>query len=1379
MKFRHIIFGIVLLELLALPVLAYAYYATGVETTIGAPLCRLMLAMNGTVGRSIAVVSVTMLGVAAMLDKMRWSIVAVAAGFVAVLAYAPTILDEIAGSTLGMGMPESVDTHLDSHNTLFSCGAAIGVGVAKNFTNQQDDLEVIGMLVALAGGAVTGLVAAAIPDGPDGTSECSNNPCSNPDCPGFCDLVNQCNQENATAYSMKCDSQSAEGNYRVNPGTGGTDCTNTPCEGDCRIGNESWCNSCEAANCFDPTCPGHKAYDCDQCATNKCYTDQCTNYDAGDCADCEEQGHCVNATCPNYDPVACTDMCGAVTCCEADACYHEECEGNPGQQACDCAADPCSNPECSGYLLCKCTADNCFSSQCGTVLADPNFDTTYALNCGPCTEDPCSNSACPGHSACISQCYTDGPCHSEYCPNLTDFVEQCECPNYNPPGCYSTECSAWDDCTCDPFGLECLGVDCAADPCASPACHATEEDYYVACECASDQCVRSYCPGFCDTANACWDEDTSLYQSTCCDGANECNPECPKRIAAHPDCAGACAVACVTGSYCDVFGAPPYCVCKPGCQFGCDEKGACLCDNQCNCGDPGPTGTFYPGTGEMSCTSGHCGESCNPAAYGEMVCEENGVCCSQECRFGCDLLGNCIEQTCSASCGNSCPQYATDGECCDETSGECYCNHDPIHMGGCGAAGCNPDGSCRNACLSYTCGACCLKADKVGDIDDWTCGTGTVSPLATGTCAPVTGGAGIYDDGGTCWTPGDEFSCWHSDCTGNKVLYDFEPNCCQGGGGLDACFNEECIHFNHWGEAADPEPNCKCERKNTGIPDDPATGIVEGLHATHDDPAIPYCECPESAFTIYGSILAAGSTENIPKHNSTFLTDVNANCICNARGAGSRACLCAQAYASDPVNAPYQEDCICAMYGEASPQCECIKDRCYQPDASTGPDYCILLGDVTAEMDTYGLFKDYEPCDDCQPAASGYATCQCVNSNYVDLDASGDARVRIYDWRGNTDSPPPLEYRVYPARARTNTSNIADYAPPSIRTQGSRAYTKDEQFSVDCDDLGVNLFESDFSNYSVNRSATFECQRNTGTGELEWERVAGGCELSQKCPAPDTVNVDYWDSNASGGYYSSGAVDVDLGGLRGATLNSEFIINCPNTTSNHNNYMWRKYEITYNSDTNPSSFFHGKFDRVDQYGFADNELNATTGDDSFMPKIQCGLNGNWIVLREGKCTYVDIRPCDRGCYDDDGSERWQPWLGNGGSNKCKRGVWTNRTFSNGPCDRMSWPYTYSSLPAGGMPNNDISMIALHEDTKSTCIVRVCENSNFGGRCAGFNITDAENPQDPFGKGQGSLTGVPADNICHISSTHVGVDLDPCAKHGFEEEVTSSIEVECW
>lgn len=110
-------YGLLTISLLAatwLPAHAHAYYGTAFEAMIGVPLCKISWALEGTVGRIIASISIMASGLYALYTRQRWPFYAGVIIGLIVFSYASVISDKMAGPLLpGAGALDLIDLGLN------------------------------------------------------------------------------------------------------------------------------------------------------------------------------------------------------------------------------------------------------------------------------------------------------------------------------------------------------------------------------------------------------------------------------------------------------------------------------------------------------------------------------------------------------------------------------------------------------------------------------------------------------------------------------------------------------------------------------------------------------------------------------------------------------------------------------------------------------------------------------------------------------------------------------------------------------------------------------------------------------------------------------------------------------------------------------------------------------------------------------------------------------------------------------------------------------------------------------------------------------------------------------------------------------------------
>ncbi|XP_017805096.1 tenascin isoform X8 [Papio anubis] len=440
--------------------------------------------------------------------------------------------------------------------------------------------------------------------------------CSEPECPGNCNLRGQC----------------IDGQCICDEGFTGEDCSQLACPGDCNDQGKCVNGVCicfegyagadcsqeicpvpcseEHGTCVDGLCVCHDGFagdDCNKplclnncynrgrCVENECVCDE--GFTGEDCSelicpnDCFDRGRCINGTCYCEEGFTGED-CGKLTC--PHACHGQgRCE--EGQCVCD---EGFAGVDCSEK---RCPADchnrgRCVDGQCE---CDDGFT---GADCG---ELKCPN-GCSGHGRCVNgQCVCDEGYTGEDCSQL-------RCPN----DCHSRGRCVQGKCVCEQGfkGYDCSDMSCPND------CHQHGRCVNGMCVCddgyTGEDCRDRQCPRDCSNRGRCVDG-----QCICEDGFT--GPDCAE-LSCPNDCHGR--GRCVNGQ----------CVCHEGFMGkDCKEQ---RCPSDCH--------------GQGRCMDGQC------------ICHEGftGLDCGQRsCPSDCSNLGQCVSGRCICNEG-----YA--GEDCSEVS---------------------------------------------------------------------------------------------------------------------------------------------------------------------------------------------------------------------------------------------------------------------------------------------------------------------------------------------------------------------------------------------------------------------------------------------------------------------------------------------------------------------------------------------------------------------------------------------------------------------------------------------------------------------------------------------------------------------------------------
>uniref|UniRef100_A0A0D9RKM6 Tenascin n=1 Tax=Chlorocebus sabaeus TaxID=60711 RepID=A0A0D9RKM6_CHLSB len=440
--------------------------------------------------------------------------------------------------------------------------------------------------------------------------------CSEPECPGNCNLRGQC----------------IDGQCICDEGFTGEDCSQLACPGDCNDQGKCMNGVCicfegyagadcsreicpvpcseEHGMCVDGLCVCHDGFagdDCNKplclnncynrgrCVENECVCDE--GFTGEDCSelicpnDCFDRGRCINGTCYCEEGFTGED-CGKLTC--PHACHGQgRCE--EGQCVCD---EGFAGVDCSEK---RCPADchnrgRCVDGQCE---CDDGFT---GADCG---ELKCPN-GCSGHGRCVNgQCVCDEGYTGEDCSQL-------RCPN----DCHSRGRCVQGKCVCEQGfkGYDCSDMSCPND------CHQHGRCVNGMCVCddgyTGEDCRDRQCPRDCSNRGRCVDG-----QCVCEDGFTG------------PDCA------------------------ELSCPNDCHGQGRCV-NGQCVC---------HEGFTGKDCKEQRCPSDCHGQGRcmdGQCICHEGftGLDCGQRsCPSDCSNLGQCVSGRCICNEG-----YA--GEDCSEVS---------------------------------------------------------------------------------------------------------------------------------------------------------------------------------------------------------------------------------------------------------------------------------------------------------------------------------------------------------------------------------------------------------------------------------------------------------------------------------------------------------------------------------------------------------------------------------------------------------------------------------------------------------------------------------------------------------------------------------------
>ncbi|XP_049977747.1 tenascin isoform X5 [Alexandromys fortis] len=438
--------------------------------------------------------------------------------------------------------------------------------------------------------------------------------CSEPECPGNCNLRGQCLDGQCVCdegftgedcSQLACPNDCNDQGRCVNgvcvcfEGYAGVDCglevCPVPCSeehGMCVDGRCVCKDGFAGDDCNEPLCLNN-CYNRGRCVENECVCDE--GFTGEDCSelicpnDCFDRGRCVNGTCYCEEGFTGED-CGELTCpnnCQGRG----QCE--EGQCVCD---EGFAGADCSEK---RCPADchhrgRCFNGRCE---CDDGFT---GADCG---DLKCPN-GCSGHGRCVNgQCVCDEGYTGEDC-------SQQRCPN----DCHNRGRCVQGKCICEQ-GLK--GFDCSEMSCPND-CHGHGRCMNGMCVCDDDytgeDCRDRRCPRDCSQRGRCVDG-----QCICEDGFT--GPDCAE-LSCPNDCHGH--GRCVNGQ----------CICQEGftgkdckeqrCPSDCHGQGRCE-DGQCIC---------HEGFTGLDCGQRSCPGDCNnqgQCVSGRCICNEGytGEDCSE------------------------------------------------------------------------------------------------------------------------------------------------------------------------------------------------------------------------------------------------------------------------------------------------------------------------------------------------------------------------------------------------------------------------------------------------------------------------------------------------------------------------------------------------------------------------------------------------------------------------------------------------------------------------------------------------------------------------------------------------------------------------------
>uniref|UniRef100_A0A8C6RNT8 Tenascin n=1 Tax=Nannospalax galili TaxID=1026970 RepID=A0A8C6RNT8_NANGA len=430
--------------------------------------------------------------------------------------------------------------------------------------------------------------------------------CSEPECPGNCNLRGQCLdgqcvcEEGFTGEDcsqLACPNDCNDQGRCVNgvcvcfEGYAGVDCglevCPVPCSeehGMCVDGRCVCKDGFAGDDCNEPLCLNN-CYNRGRCVENECVCDE--GFTGEDCSelicpnDCFDRGRCVNGTCYCEEGFTGED-CGQLSC--PNACQGQgRCE--EGQCVCDegFAGSDCSEKRCPADCHHR---GRCLNGQCE---CDDGFT---GADCG---DLQCPN-GCSGHGRCVNgQCVCDDGFTGEDC-------SQRRCPN----DCHNRGHCVQGKCVCE-HGFK--GFDCSEMSCPND-CHQHGRCVNGMCVCDDDytgeDCRDRRCPRDCSHRGRCVDG-----QCICEDGFTG------------PDCA------------------------ELSCPKDCHSQGRCV-NGQCIC---------HEGFTGKDCKERRCPSDCHGQGRcedGRCICHEGFTghdCGQRSCPNDCSHRGQCVSGRCICSEG--------------------------------------------------------------------------------------------------------------------------------------------------------------------------------------------------------------------------------------------------------------------------------------------------------------------------------------------------------------------------------------------------------------------------------------------------------------------------------------------------------------------------------------------------------------------------------------------------------------------------------------------------------------------------------------------------------------------------------------------------------
>ncbi|KAM5299133.1 tenascin isoform 5-T5 [Ctenodactylus gundi] len=440
--------------------------------------------------------------------------------------------------------------------------------------------------------------------------------CSEPECPGNCNLRGQC----------------LDGQCVCEEGFTGEDCSQLACPSDCS----------DQGRCAHGVCICFEGYAGADCSREVCPV-PCS----------EEHGRCVDGRCVCQDGFAgddCREPLCLNNCRGRGRCVENECVCDEGFTGEDCGELICPN-DCFDRGRClngTCHCDEGFAGEDCGALACPNA----CLGRGQCLEGQCvcqegfAGADC-GEQRCPADCHHRGRCVGGQCECDAGFTGS-DCGELRcPGGCGGHGRCVNGQCVCDE-GYE--GEDCGQQRCPSD-CHGRGR-------CVQGQCVCE--PGFMgyDCSEASCPNDCH-QRGRCVNGMCVCEDDYTGEDCRDRRCPRDCSLRgrCVDGQCaCEDGFAGPDCA-ELACPHHCHGQGRCV-NGQCVC---------HEGFMGRDCRERRCPGDCHGqgrCVEGQCVCQEGFMgpdCGQRSCPNDCSNLGQCVSGRCICSAGYT-------GEDCSEVS---------------------------------------------------------------------------------------------------------------------------------------------------------------------------------------------------------------------------------------------------------------------------------------------------------------------------------------------------------------------------------------------------------------------------------------------------------------------------------------------------------------------------------------------------------------------------------------------------------------------------------------------------------------------------------------------------------------------------------------